>query len=485
LPPSLTKEFEFLDQCVSGAKGLPRGHLETVGGRLFDALFSGAVRDEFYWHMGCAEAESRSRGEERPLRILLQLQGDKLGNVPWELLFDRSREEFLALSRRATLTRSVGTEGPFPQLLALPIRVGFLVNAPRDQSRFGFAHFSTDELLDEVKVIRRALGRLEKEGAVICEKPMSGGIPEFQERMMPGKDPLHVLHVIGHGCFRGGQGRLLFSDSKGSGCLKEAAWFRTQIRQESMRLVFLNCCRTGVFGPGNLSGLASSLVRSGTPAVIAMGLDVPDEFAKRFAQGLYSLLAQPGAPWIDVCVRGARLAAIQGDPSRSADWTAPSLFAQLSDRPLFELDPAEGLPVHPASFAPAPAHVRGFDGRQGSFERAQFAGRQLNGSDFANADLSGASFEGAALQYANFTDALLPKADLRYADLRGADFTRATIANADIRRALIKGLKLYGAKCSYMKFNSARELITQTVGWESALWDADSLNRIHAAQVPA
>lgn len=80
----------------------PVAAAKQAGGRLFEAVFSGAVGECMRRSVDHAE------GVHAALRIRLRLAGvPELAGLPWELLYDRSDDWFLALSGGTPVVRYV------------------------------------------------------------------------------------------------------------------------------------------------------------------------------------------------------------------------------------------------------------------------------------------------------------------------------------------------------------------------------------------
>jgi hypothetical protein len=73
---------------------------KELGARLFDSTFCGEVRDCLRQSLSLAEEQGAR------LRIRLRLTGaPELANYPWEYLYDRTRNWFVALTGEATVVR--------------------------------------------------------------------------------------------------------------------------------------------------------------------------------------------------------------------------------------------------------------------------------------------------------------------------------------------------------------------------------------------
>ena len=104
----------------------------------------------------------------------------------------------------------------------------------------------------------------------------------------------------------------------------------------SLRLVFLNACEGGVSGAVSpFTGVAGALVQQGVPGVIAMQRVISDRGGIRFAQELYSALADGLS--VDAAITQGRMALHSlGDH----EWPIPVFFTRAPDDRLFGPDPS-------------------------------------------------------------------------------------------------------------------------------------------------
>ena len=99
--------------------------LENFGGQLFQAVFSGPVRDCL------ARSHIRAVSEGAGLRIRLRLPPD-LANIPWEYLYD-GEYGFVSLSPETALVRYLEMPAPVtPFPVSPPLRILAMISAPAD-----------------------------------------------------------------------------------------------------------------------------------------------------------------------------------------------------------------------------------------------------------------------------------------------------------------------------------------------------------------
>ncbi len=294
------------------------------GARLFDSLFTGDVREYFVQSLGTATSNKRR------LRIRLQFDVNDpslaaLATLPWELMYHRSRNDFLVLSSDFTVVRelTIPSDGYIPRPISGPVRVLFVMADPTD----------TLDLDEEVEDIKRSLAefrdadfaRTQRARRQIDATYLPRATFEDFERKLALED-YHIIHFMGHGVFDAShRGQLLFQDRAIS-----STAVATVLKKERMtRLVTLNACRTGQLsaseGADPFAGVASAIVMAGIPAVVAMQFPVSDKAAIAFGARLYSELER-GEP-IEAAVDSGRLKMMALAPE-DREWATPVLFVR-------------------------------------------------------------------------------------------------------------------------------------------------------------
>jgi tetratricopeptide (TPR) repeat protein len=299
----------------------PVAAAKLFGGKLFDAVFTGAVGE-------CLRRSvDRAQQEQATLRIRLRLSGcSELADLPWELLYDRDDDWFLALSARTPVVRYVQLPvQPRPLHVTLPLRVLVIKSEPLDYPQL--------DLGAEWTQVVGALGELVDREALAFTELAAATLSELRRALL--RDTFHVLHYMGHGGFdqqRGGV--LLFTDRAGRGLPVTAGDMGVLLRDHtSMRLAVLNACEAGRTDPADpFAGVADTLVRRGIPAVIAMQFEVSDDAAIEFAPALYGALAA-GRP-VDAALAEARKAMYTVSP---LEWATPVLYLRTDDGRLFDI----------------------------------------------------------------------------------------------------------------------------------------------------
>jgi hypothetical protein len=308
--------------------------VRSFGGRLFQAVFSGAVQDVFQSSLN--EAVGLSAG----LRIRLHL-GDtpELADLPWEFLYDPEVKQPVGLSGETALVRYVDLPIPTqPLAVSPPISMLVMLSSPAD--------FPQLDVAAEWDRINRALGNLIGRGLVSLTRLQDATLASLQRPLR--QRPYHIFHFVGHGGFdeEAQDGALVLENSEGRARLVTGQDLGVMLSgHHSLRLVVLNSCegaRASVSDP--FSGIAESLVCQGIPAVVAMQFEISDLAAITFAQEFYAAIAD-GEP-VDTAVGESRRAIFAS--GNDVEWATPVLYMRSPNGQLFELEDSPFLPGRPS-----------------------------------------------------------------------------------------------------------------------------------------
>jgi hypothetical protein len=328
--PFTDKDLQILVLSVLGSIGRSRRKarriqseeaqlLEDFGGQLFQAAFSGPVRN--FLDRSLAAAESKNAG----LRIRLRVPPE-LANIPWEYLYDRESAGFVSRSRGTALVRYVEMPRPVrPFPVSPPLRILAMISAPSD-----VPELQGD---DEWDKLTAALADLTGQGMVRADRLPAGTLSALQRPLR--QHEYHVLHFVGHGMYdeaaqdgalalEGDDGRMRLVTGRDLGVMLQG--------HQSLRLVVLNACegarsaRDDPFG-----GVAQALVRQGIPAVIAMQFEITDPAALVFSQNFYEAIAD-GLP-VDLAMVEARIAMFAA--GHEVEWATPVLYLRSPDGQIF------------------------------------------------------------------------------------------------------------------------------------------------------
>jgi tetratricopeptide (TPR) repeat protein len=296
--------------------------VRELGGRLFAALFTGAVRDVYL--------ASRQTGTAPRIRLLVD--DPEVARLPWELLHDSDLGSFLA--RDGPFVRGVALAEPTrPLVVEPPLRLlvahAFPRGVPRAQHQL------------ETDGIRRALGGLIRRRRIELVTLPSVTLEKLQAALRQAADagrPFHLLHFIGHGRYdaRTGHSELFMERDDGTLDRVDADDLVSVLRAHQLRLVFLNACQSAATSTLEVTrGLAPALLRSGIPAVIGMQVTVLDEVAVAFARHFYAALAD-NRP-VDLALAEARQLARGSTLRRKADMGIPVCYLRTQTGQLFDL----------------------------------------------------------------------------------------------------------------------------------------------------
>jgi len=292
--------------------------IRTVGEQLFRAVFKRSVLEAYN------SSRAIARDRRGRLRIVLRLADPELESLPWEALWDPDpKRGGRWVARHDSLVRRVERE-PFspPHLPATPpLHILGVVGGREDL---------------DIETEQRRLGEALAGRDVDLEWVDDWSWASLQERINDGA-PIDVLHFSGHG--RGASLQLI--GANGKPLWVDARQLADLIQNEGspIPLVVLNACMSGRGRFGDpFSGTASTLVRSGVSAVVAMQFAVDDDSAIAFSQRFYGGLASGRE--VDAAVMQGRLALMETGLS----WLTPVVYVGSKAVPRFELPARSVLP---------------------------------------------------------------------------------------------------------------------------------------------
>jgi hypothetical protein len=310
-----------------------------IGGRLFEAVFAGAVRDCYRASL----AESTSKGQGLRLRLRLT-DVPEIATWPWEFLFDSSQNRFIALSRETPLVRYLDCAERVEILeVAAPLRVLLVVSSPTDYAQL--------DVERECGKVEEAVSRLKEGGQLTVDRIDKATLGELQRALT--RHTYHVIHFIGHGGADGAsEGHLMFEDNDQRGYAVDGSTLGTLLHNHpSMRIALLNACEGArALGKDSFAGVAQRLVQQGIPCVVAMQFEISDASAIQFSSAFYEGVAS-GKP-VDQAVAEGRLA-IFSEVS-DLEWATPVLYLRSPDARIFAPSRRSGV-ITPAQPAPIPA----------------------------------------------------------------------------------------------------------------------------------
>ena len=325
--PFLSVELENMSLRVSrfGQAGrrtrIPQvDSARDIGGRLFDAVFAGAVRD--CYRASLAQASSSGQG----LRLRLRLTDvPEIAAWPWEFLFDAAQNRFVALSKDTPLVRYLDFAEPVETLaVEAPLRVLLIVSSPTDHAPLDVEH--------ECSKMHSAVEGLKAAGRLTVDRIDAATLGELQRALS--RETYHILHFIGHGGAGGArEGHLMFEDKDERGYDVDGSTLGTLLQNHpSLRIAVLNACEGArTVGADAFAGVAQRLVQQGVPCVVAMQFEISDASAIQFSSAFYEAVAS-GQP-VDLAVWHGRMA-IYSEVS-DLEWATPVLYLRSPDGRIF------------------------------------------------------------------------------------------------------------------------------------------------------
>ncbi|MFN2165618.1 MAG: CHAT domain-containing protein, partial [Anaerolineae bacterium] len=290
-------EFDLSPDEMHPGEWASLDDIKAFGTRLFRAVFD----DEIYSHLRLSQDEAERQGADG-LRIRLILTDvPELADLPWEYLYDPTRDQFLSLSTQTPIVRYLDlSERVQPLAVKPPLRVLVMISSPSDQPKL--------DVDQEWQRLSQALAELQAAGRVELEMLADATLPALQTQLR--KKEYHVFHYVGHGAFdeRLQEGMLVLEDEEGLSQPVRGEVLGALLNNEpTLKLALLNACE-GAKGSRTdpFAGTAQSLVRKQIPAVIAMQTAISDEAAKTFAAEFYRSLADDYP--VDKALTEARMA---------------------------------------------------------------------------------------------------------------------------------------------------------------------------------
>jgi hypothetical protein len=309
-----------------------------LGGPLFECVFSEDIM--LTWQR--SQDYARDQGDGLRLRLRLT-DAPSIAGLPWELLYDRRANSFIAQSERTPVVRYLEVPQP-PRPLAVDgaLRILVVISSPTDLPEL--------DVEAEWRRVQDALADKVAEGTVKIDRLPAPTIQALSAWLR--QNDVHILHFIGHGDYddRIQDGVVYFQDRYGRSSKVSPTVLGPYLRDhDPLRLVLLNACQSArVDTTDPFSGMAQGLVQQDCTAVVAMQFPISDGAATTFTGEFYGALAD-GFP-VDQAATSARKALIA---EYAAEWATPVLFLRAPDGRVFDHIVAQ--PAVTAVPTPAPA----------------------------------------------------------------------------------------------------------------------------------
>lgn len=334
--------------AVAGLTSMSPSLAVRLGRKLAVSIFS--QQSLTLWYESYQVARERHRG----LRLRLHVDSWELSRLPWELLYDARRGDFLVFDPLVSVVRYIRLYSPPPSLRhGSRLKVLVVSASPRTEAQLDWRR--------EFDVLREAVSELSVEGQVdlvFCEHATHDRLHRVLSEQAP-----DVVHYVGHGGYdrRASTGVLLLESDDGDVAPLTAQDGARLLRRYGVNLVVLNACETA---KGAWAGLAPALVRREIPAVVAMQWPVEDRAAIRFSGHFYRALAQGRT--IDECVAEGRMGASAGGSDPLA-WAATVLFLRSVSGRLWSAPGSGDVSDAVAHIAPPAGEAASESGEPGSY----------------------------------------------------------------------------------------------------------------------
>lgn len=301
IPPSLLDRDVMRDFLYDNRAD---DELQAVGRELFAFLFGSPKLQAVY-----DEAKSKAVAG---LGLRIEAEGWATG-LPWELLYDPSKGNYLALAEGYSVTRC-GPEGEAPTVWKKTGKLdALLVTAlPEGCGELDIARESA-----AVESLLASCGK-------VNTMPLAHATPQALRKKLR-EASSHILHFAGHAY----EGALILEDDEGGTAEFGTGDLAEAIGRHNLRFVFLNACEAAnVHRESGTTPLAYVLGQKGVPLVLAMQHEIGDEDALRFVEAFYTQLVATGS--VEVALNRARLAVYYEHGVRRPVWAIPILLIRGS-----------------------------------------------------------------------------------------------------------------------------------------------------------
>jgi WD40 repeat protein len=335
--PFEVAEFELAAEAVAQMRVDPRqftvapsstAQPEAPDLQAFGQVLFTAVLGQGQLHAIYEDCRRAAKRQGSSMRLLLRIRPPDLAALPWELLYDPERREYLTLSRGVSLVRYLEVAQPAePLLVQPPVRVLGVVASPANLVRL--------DAVQEQQRLETALQPLLSQRLFELTWLIDPSWRELQTALR--QHSYHVLHFIGHGGFDAARAEgflaLVHEDDGQAYRLSGDELGRLVEGHASLRLAVLNACDGARGSQNDGHGVAAALVQRGMPAVVAMQWPIRDSEAIQFARTFYEVIGEGRD--IDLAVSEARIALSMVNRA-DYGWSTPVLHLRVADGRLFE-----------------------------------------------------------------------------------------------------------------------------------------------------
>ncbi len=286
------------------------------------------------------------------LRLRLRL-ADELADFPWEYMYiqdsrgERRSDNFLMLDPRISIVRheAIAIPGDWFETPASR-RMVIAMASPQPFDRYPKLAY----LPEEHQALKESLTDIKGLDTIYIPEFEPGQTDNFQgvtlkQLMGALMTRTDIFHFSGHGEFTwtvpgsSGEGGLVLCDEENKAFPVSAERFAAEmLRGKGIRLVVLGACKTGRRDGRNVwSSIATSVLKAGIPAVVAMQYEIQDRLASAFCGTFYRSLV--AGLLIDEAVALGRIAiraeALKAGKPDIRDWGVPVLYMRASGGRVF------------------------------------------------------------------------------------------------------------------------------------------------------
>lgn len=299
--------------------------MQHLGVSLWKWLFDGPIQNSL------AQSQGMALGQNRPLRLRLEIRDPDLIGLPWEIMQPQPGRQAVALSQQLLFSRTTNEVDPLPPLLEEHALKILLVQGQEGASGADTG-LSALQLKEEAEALAQVLQHSTQAdpmgnfiNPVPCDvtilvQPTPAELTEHLEMKH-----YNVMFYSGHG-MPGPDGGLLFLRPDATINGTELAQVLTRCR---VKLAVFNACWGAQpdeqdHKPLPRSSLAEVLIHHGVPAVLGMRDTIADEEATSFIQMFARSLAERSP--IDEAVAIARQHLLTLYKFNQPAWTLPVLY---------------------------------------------------------------------------------------------------------------------------------------------------------------
>ncbi|MFN6933655.1 MAG: CHAT domain-containing protein [Tsuneonella sp.] len=328
--------------------------LKDIGERLLETVFDLAAKGDGP-HEGpkiIGALEDRIADNDG-IEIEVDLtRAPELSGIPWESLYLRSRDRFLAIGTTSNIVRKLNAQSELPPPIERPIRILVVAANPKADLDTGA----------ELGNIERRIAELVAEGSTDFEIQSLPNAKRDDLRKKINAWKPHVIHYIGHSAFIDDSGYIFLESGQDKKSDKVSAEvLRNMLLNNRPWLVVLNSCQSGMTSAdAPMAGVAQNLLqRLNIPFVVAMQQPVSDDAAINFSQDFYTALTD-GESIASAVTIGRCAIANDADVRTQVELITPALYTSGTvDRIAFaeQLPPvaAAAVPMALAAVPPAAA----------------------------------------------------------------------------------------------------------------------------------